>query len=317
MSPRQHPVLYLLIIAAARTASPAAAVEARPVSFAAADGVRIAADFYAPPVADRGPAPMVILLHDAGAQRKSWEPLLPALHEAGFAVLALDLRGHGESAGTDSRERAARGDPELFRGMQADLRGAYDWLAAQAGLDRARFALVGAGTGAGVAIQYAAKDRSVDAVACLSPGLSDHGLDVAGDMHQITGRRILLLAAQDDRDAPYTLQQRGTGVEVRLCRGTTAHGTALLTADNGLPRELARFLRGAVGEPTGTLVYCSIERNIYHEPDSAWVREISATNLRYYSSAQEAEARGLRASASKGPPTGRAARDGESRRRRP
>ena len=43
------------------------------------------------------------------------------------------------------------------------MRGAYDWLAQQPKVDRARFALVGASVGCSVALQYAAKDRSVTA----------------------------------------------------------------------------------------------------------------------------------------------------------
>lgn len=293
---------------------PAAAVEPRPVTFPATDGLRLAADYYPPPVANREPAPMVILLHGAGADRHVWEPWIPPLHESGFAVLALDLRGHGDSATTETRQAVADGRADVFRHMQEDVRGAYDWLAQQPGLDRARFALVGAELGCSVALQYAAKDRSVDAIVGVAPVLSEHGLDAAGDISQITGRKVLLLAAEGQRDAPYTLQQRGRGVDVRLLAeaGTTSR---LVSLPAGHVAEAARFLRTAVGDPTATVVYGSINSHIYHQPESAWVERILPTNLRYYSSAQEAESRGLRA-ARAGPSSRDPTPDDERPRRR-
>lgn len=283
-------------------AVPAGAVEAQAVSFKAADGLRIAADYYPPPVANRGTAPMVMLLHMDRSDRKAWEPLIAPLHDAGFAILALDLRGHGDSATTDTREAAANRDPELYKKMQNDVLGAYDWFAEQPGVDRARFALVGASAGSSVALQYAARDRSVDAVVCLSPGLKYCGIDSTGDMRQITGRKILMLATEDERDAPYTLKSQGpAGVQVQIQRGDNAHGTGMLAAVRGIEKEIADYLKDAVGESTTTTVYGSVERDIYHPPDSGWIKRISATHLRYYSSPEEAESRGLRATKSKTP----------------
>lgn len=290
--------VWLGALAAARWTG---AVEPQPVSFNAADGVRIAADYYAPPAAERGDAPMVLLLHMYRSDRTAWAPLIAPLHDAGFAVLALDLRGHGESATTETRDLVLARDPEIFRKMQDDVRGAYDWLVQQPRIDRARFALVGASVGGSIALQYAAKDRSVDAVVCLSPGLNYMGLDSAGDLRQITGRKILMLATADERDAPYTLRKESQGVEVEIFQDQKAHGTDMFGVVPELEQRVARFLTKSVGPPTTTAVYGSIEKNIYHAGDSDWVKEIAATNLRYYSSPQEAEARGLRPAKSKGP----------------
>lgn len=283
---------------------PAAAAETidfETVTFPAADGVRLAADYYPPNVAKDQRAPIVILLHMYRSDRKSWEPLIAPLHEAGFAILAIDLRGHGESATTASREAVLKRDPELFKKMQEDVRGAYNWLTEQPALDRARLALVGASVGASVALQYAAKDRSVDAVVGLSPGLNYMGLDSAGDIAQVTGREILLLATEDERDAPYTLQKRGAGVKVQIFKEAQAHGTKMFGTVPQIEIQIVRFLRNAVGKATDTHVFASIERNIYHRPDSAWLQEIAPTNLRVFSSPEEAEARGLRAAKSQAP----------------
>ena len=290
-----------LVALALLSSLPLLAAEPQPVSFQAADGLRIAADYYPPPETQHGSAPIVILLHMYRSDRGTWAPLIPPLQQAGFAVLAIDLRGHGESATTETRDAVLKRDTETFRKMQDDLRGAYDWLAQQPNVDRARFALVGASVGASIALQYAAKDRSVDAVVGLSPGLNYMGLDSAGDLHQITGRKILLLATEDERDAPYTLQKQTADVQVHIYKDRQAHGTNMFGAVPEIEKEIVDFLKAGVGEPTATTVYGSIERNVYHEPDSGWLKEISPTNLRFYSSPQEAEARGLRPAKSKGP----------------
>lgn len=294
-------VLILAGLLIACAAAGARALEPEPVTFPAADGMQIAADYYAP---DRKPterAPMVILLHMYRSDRKAWQPLVAPLHDAGFAILALDLRGHGESATTETRDRVHARDGRLFREMQADVRGAYDWLASRPEIDRARFALVGASVGGSIALQYAVVDRSVDALVWLSPGINYLDIDSAGDLAQIRGRRILMLATEDERDAPYTLQQRGQGVELHVFDGQKAHGTDMLGKISEVEQRIVRFLKTGIGRPSKTVVFGTINSNIYHPPDSGWIGEIAPTNLRHYSSPQEAEARGLRAARSRGP----------------
>lgn len=276
------------------------ALEPQVVTFSSADGMRITADYYAPPLAVRQAAPMVILLHMYKSDRSAWKPLASPLHEAGFAVLAVDLRGHGDSATTETRERVHQRETAVFHQMQDDLRGAYDWLAQRPEVDRARFALVGASVGCSVALQYAAKDRSVDALVCLSPGLNYLGLDSAGDIHQITGRQMLMLASEQERDAPYTLKERGSGVTVEIYNHK-AHGTEMLGVIRDIEKRVVDFCAAGVGPSSSAVVYGSINSHVYHPPDSGWLERISPTNLRYYSSPKEAEARGLRASKSKGP----------------
>jgi dienelactone hydrolase len=236
------------------------------------------------------------------SDRSAWAPLIPTLHDAGFAILAPDLRGHGLSATTDTRDRRTRRDPRLLLEMQKDLHAAYAWLARQPHIDRARFALVGAELGASIALQYAAKDRSVDAVICLSPNLNLLGLDAAGDIGQITGRRLLLIADQRERDAAYTLRKRaGRLAKVEIYQRRQAHGTEMLRRIPRLEKRIADFLRQNVGSPSTTVVLGSVNSNVYHQADSGWIQRITPANLRYYSSPAEAESRGLRASRSTGP----------------
>lgn len=287
-----------------------------PVAFPAADGHQISADFYAPATKPKAPPPMVILLHMYRSDRTAWAPLIQPLREAGFAVLALDLRGHGESATTETRDKVIARDQQIFRDMQNDVRGAYDFLAGRGDVDRARFALVGASVGTSIALQYAAKDRSVDVIVGLSPGLNYLGIDSTGDIHQVSGRKVLLISPREEADAPRTLKAQGHDVDVRIITEAQAHGTDLFGKVPGLERDIVEYLKRNVGEPSDRTVCGSINSDVYHARDSEWVREISPTNLRIYSSTDEARARGLRESKSKGP-TDRGKSDSDRRPKKP
>jgi pimeloyl-ACP methyl ester carboxylesterase len=45
-----------------------------------------------------GTGPSLVLVHGITESRRSWDPLLAPLIEAGYRVTAIDLRGHGESS---------------------------------------------------------------------------------------------------------------------------------------------------------------------------------------------------------------------------
>jgi len=78
---------------------------------ASADGVSLAAS-YRPGPTDSSPA--VLLLHQKGASRQAMAGRAAWLNRAGYATLAIDLRGHGQSTATpysfgwrESRDAAA------------------------------------------------------------------------------------------------------------------------------------------------------------------------------------------------------------------
>jgi pimeloyl-ACP methyl ester carboxylesterase len=68
------------------------------ITLKTSDGVALAA-WYAPPA--NGTA--IIVLHGAGGSRESIRPYAEMLVRQGYGVLAMDLRGHGESGGKVNR----------------------------------------------------------------------------------------------------------------------------------------------------------------------------------------------------------------------
>jgi pimeloyl-ACP methyl ester carboxylesterase len=78
--------------------------------FRAADGITLAAD-----VGGDDSRPGIVLMHGGGQTRQSWGRALNELVTAGYHVVSLDMRGHGDS------DRAPDGDYRFDR-FVADLR---------------------------------------------------------------------------------------------------------------------------------------------------------------------------------------------------
>lgn len=110
--------------------------DARRVSFAARDGVELAAWLFEPPrafaAAGEGGAPRgtVVLAHGYRDDRRQLAPLAAALVARGLRALALDFRAHGESAGT----RISIGADEAH-----DVRAALEYAAGLGGAGRVSY----------------------------------------------------------------------------------------------------------------------------------------------------------------------------------
>lgn len=128
------------------------------------DGARIAADLTLPD-GDHGgdvPRPAVLICPGWDGRRTRHIARIGAdLVSAGFAVLAFDFRGYGESEGRSGR---------LFPAEQvADIRAAAAFLRGHVRIDPARVCALGALTGASAALQAASEDPGIAAVVAFFP----------------------------------------------------------------------------------------------------------------------------------------------------
>lgn len=298
-------VLTIAAMTFAQRATPAPASE--PIRFQTDDKVPItlAGTYTSPPVDPKTRrAPAVILLHMYGEERSTFDPLVPALHRAGFAVLAIDLRGHGESvepASLKLAEKMEDRDPRLFRDMVKDVEAACRWLSRRPDVDAARIAIVGASVGGSIALEYAAKDKSVDAVVMLTPGLDYLGLDARASARKFRYRPVLMLTAEEERGGADDLAReipdaKLTVVGPRPAGGHSMalHGTRMLGKAPGVEKAIVDFLVTAVGSPSEKPVVASMIGEVYYEPGTSQADRLSPDNLRTFSSAAEAEARGYR-----------------------
>ncbi len=135
---------------------------ARAVQIPTVDGKMLFAWHLAPPGAAPGPA--VAVLHGWGANAGLMLPLAAPLWRAGYGLLLLDARNHGQSDG-DSFSSMPR--------FAEDLEAGLDWLAAQPETDPARLAALGHSVG-GAAALLAASRRPGRLAAVISLSAFDH-----------------------------------------------------------------------------------------------------------------------------------------------
>ena len=134
---------------------------ARDVSFRASDGVGLRG-WYVP----GGNGAAVILLHGSHGDRSDTKRHLDLLSRLGYAVLAYDARGHGESGGTTNA---------LGWNSDPDLRGAVAFLRRQGGVDPGRIAAVGISMGGEEALRAASDGVPLRAVVADGAGASTLG----------------------------------------------------------------------------------------------------------------------------------------------
>ena len=286
----------MLITVVALVAVPLAWADAPPevARFTTEDGVQIVGDYY--PHSGGGPAPAVILLHMYRSERSAWKPLVPALSKAGFAVLAIDMRGHGESTEPTSMRlgaRAVQQDSTLFNAMHKDVAAAYTWLSQQPNVDLSQFGLVGASVGCSVALAYAARDKSVDGVVCLTPGEKYLGVDSIEDISSVDGRGVMLVATEGERKACDALVNINSNAEVRIVGQGKVHGTRMFGKIKGIEDRIVRFLNRHVRIAEQEPVAASVRGTEYFAIGSKRDIKLEPAERRLFSSVEEARARGL------------------------
>lgn len=107
------------------------------------------------------PLPLVLLVHGLSSCRTEWFDFPAHLAQHGYSVLAIDLRGHGESDG----ERGVVSKPRAL----ADIKAALAHAATEYGVDAERWALVGHSLGGALAIAAAPYLPTLDCLIALAP----------------------------------------------------------------------------------------------------------------------------------------------------
>ncbi len=244
--------LTLLGLVAGPTASAADGTEN--VSFETSDGLTLKATYHPPEGRAAEGAPTVVALHMYMNRRQSYEPIAAAVTSRGMALLAIDLRGHGESkvqGKEDLSLRARKRDAKLFQAMHLDAKAAIDWLVKTRKVPKGRIGLLGASVGCSVAIDAAS--RYPDDVACaatLTPGTAYLG--VATEKHIAAwpaGKPLLVVSSQGEKDkgaAPIkkAMDAKGEPCEIVLVPGAAEkHGTRMFGKVEGIEDRVAAWLQ--------------------------------------------------------------------------
>jgi pimeloyl-ACP methyl ester carboxylesterase len=225
-------VLVVSVLSAVCLAHDAAASAER-VTFRSDDGLTLVATWYEPSIR---PAPAVIAIHMLQKSGRDWDQFATMMAAGGIGVLALDLRGHGES----------QGSPQDYQGMVQDVRAARRFLAQRADVVPSRIGIAGASLGATLAALAAADDPSIVSLALLSPATDYRGLRLEPAVRKYGARPILLVASDNDGYALRSsreLAKAGGGVREEAVLATAGHGTAMLAGDPDLGRRLLEWFR--------------------------------------------------------------------------
>ena len=209
----------------------AAQAEEFDIGMVTQDGVHLMGTYYRPAATQ---APGVVLLHMLGRQRQDWQAWARALQQAGFGVLAIDMRGHGQSEGERTWQK-----------MPLDAAIAIDFLRSRPEIDPQRIVLMGASIGANVALNAAAQDEAVAGVALLSPGLDYHGVKTEPALKAYGKRPLFLAASDEDAYAASSVRQldsQAAGPHQMLILKNQGHGTEMLGKKNELEEALMQWL---------------------------------------------------------------------------
>jgi alpha-beta hydrolase superfamily lysophospholipase len=213
------------------------------------DGVRMGATLYRPAPAAGAP-PGLILVHRQAADRGTWAGFADTARQAGYLVLAIDLRGHGESTLRNGQLISyLQFRDEDWRDALHDLDAAKRDLLA-AGASPKNMAVAGEGAGASLALGFAAIDPQMQAAVLLSPGLDHKGLHTESVMKALRDLPVLLIAADGDSYAASSaqaLKALAPGFcELRSFPGS-AHGTDLFAVRPDLAGEVLLWLKRIIG----------------------------------------------------------------------
>jgi dienelactone hydrolase len=176
------------------TASETDAAPASDATIKTYDLVELHASFDVP-LGVPAPIPAVLLLHGYGESRSAWRDFSKELLNRGWAVMALDLRGHGGSRLKNQRPIQASPDWRTSsHEFPVDLDPALDWLKSRPRIDTSKIVVIGFDVGANLALISSGRFQEVKTVVALKPNL-DESLALAGSSQDFQPRSSLIVAA--------------------------------------------------------------------------------------------------------------------------
>ncbi|UCC51296.1 MAG: alpha/beta fold hydrolase [Anaerolineaceae bacterium] len=170
------------------------------------------------------PLPGVILLHMLGGDRQVWEEngFAATLAENGYAVLTVDMRGHGATGGSINWELV----PE-------DLQRVWQHFTTLEAVDSQRSAFIGASIGANLALISGAGEAAIKTAVLLSPGLDYRGVSTEEPIAAYGERPLFIVASEEDvyaADSSRTLAGLAQGeTQLQMYNGA-GHGTRMFDA---------------------------------------------------------------------------------------
>jgi len=160
-------------------------VEPQTVLIQAEDGALLVGDFYlVNPV-----SPTIILTHQLYTTRHSWDFVISPLIGAHYNVLAIDLRGYGESSKSINWKFAVK-DMQLW----------FNWLRTEGEVRGDAISTMGSSMGSTLAIIGCANDPLCKTAIAISPGWDYYDIKIEDALTTtLNTRPLLILYSERDR----------------------------------------------------------------------------------------------------------------------
>jgi pimeloyl-ACP methyl ester carboxylesterase len=182
--------------------------------------------------------PTVLLLHQLYTNRHSWEPVvIPALLAAGYNVLAVDVRGHGETWGRVNWDMAIR-DVQVWLG----------WMRAHS---LGTVVLMGSSMGSTLALVGCGNDPFCLGAIAISPGWNYYEVSVEQTFAALLGGRPVLIVYADHDYWPAVgvprMVEAATGEVQVVTYPGNVHGMDLFSSEDALIPEVLGWLNTHAG----------------------------------------------------------------------
>ncbi|GIW67465.1 MAG: hypothetical protein KatS3mg096_333 [Candidatus Parcubacteria bacterium] len=171
--------------------------EVQKVNFITKDGVTIVANYYPNKEAKFAG----ILIHMRPKTKESFDDLAQFLQKHGYALLAIDLRGHGESIESikgklDYNKFSEAEEKESIKDIEA-----ASLFLEKEGYTKDKQFLIGASIGANLSFQFLSENTEISAAVLLSPGLNYRGVVLENFKKEGIGSKVFVISALDDEPA--------------------------------------------------------------------------------------------------------------------
>lgn len=145
---------------------------AEEISFTTNDHIIIWAKFSKPQNIEKNKYPLVILCHGMTDNYHYWDGFDKELLSKGYAILAIDNRGHGHSTNKNSNTEyisVVNFTKENYERFPLDIKAALSWLTEQPEIDNKRMGILGESLGANLAFVSIGLFPEIKTAIALSP----------------------------------------------------------------------------------------------------------------------------------------------------
>ncbi len=193
------------------------------------------------------PKGLVVFLHMMPATKNSYNISAEKLQKEGYAGIAIDFRGHGESQ--DGPEGYLKFNDKQHQEKIKDVKAATDFIFEKYSSDKLPVFLIGASIGANLSIQEASEDERIKKIVLLSPGLNYRGINAKIFSTKIkNGTKVLLVGSENDNYSVENIEELSglfpNGVKKeKIIFKDAGHGTTMCQGHPELIDKIVDFIK--------------------------------------------------------------------------